>query len=733
MPTDQDAKIVTDPRATEHDGTLATAMSHRNLFVHRSPLHEISIRALAAARKRWSPRLGRGIPRHAIIDRLQHLDDRWRQKNVVSIDFFDTLALRPIEPPEFVIEKIAELSVSAILRECGLRLAEEEYLRGRSHCEARLRRNNVMYLDGDGEISLEQILSEYLAQLGVLNSELLNRLIDLEIRLESDLLQLNSGALDLLVMLKEAGKSTIIASDMYLSAKQLGVFCTKLGINPYVDRIYVSGECGVGKHSGRLFQHILASEQITPSDFIHIGDNANSDYLQPTLLGIEAVWLHERQNLRRRYRIEKKLRSQPQKFLEQFHERRGKKQFGSCENLEFYLFRDLAPAVFASIYCGIRDCLSLGIRRFYFLAREGIILQKVFDSLLRQHPEFSGEDVQTSILYCSRASTICARFDPAKPALTAAEVTVERFYNISYQNLLAAWNLSPDDFGHVFVNPPQLRSVKDIQKLFKENVQFAKTFSNRILAHQKLLVTYLNQERLFEQPCALIDVGWGATIQQNLEALRPSWKPVGIYLGTDHRYGVRNIRGYLFSPADFRAGAVLKSAPLMETLLSVEDVGSTYGYEQVGDVINPLQKRAASRPSDAQVSRDSVFGKYCETFVDLTRKYCMPADTLIEYGRERIHSMVCHPQREFLEAVARLNFSFDWGDEETHNLITPLPVSLFRKPKALAKRLWEAPWLFGTLKSHHLGLFNTPLSWLLGHEERLNKDSLAKLKRFVKS
>ena len=50
----------------------------------------------------------------------------------------------------------------------------------------------------------------------------------------------------------------------------------------------------LGKHSGRLFQHVLKEEDVLPEDVFHIGDNRRSDFKVPTTLGINAKWLYQK-------------------------------------------------------------------------------------------------------------------------------------------------------------------------------------------------------------------------------------------------------------------------------------------------------------------------------------------------------------------------------------------------------------------------------------------------------
>lgn len=85
--------------------------------------------------------------------------------------------------------------------------------------------------------------------------------------------------IDLLNDCKSKGKKIVITSDMYLPRIYFLTVFKKFGIS--FDYLFISGEEGVTKRTGKLFQVVLDKLKISPSKIVHIGDDLNNDIEQP--------------------------------------------------------------------------------------------------------------------------------------------------------------------------------------------------------------------------------------------------------------------------------------------------------------------------------------------------------------------------------------------------------------------------------------------------------------------
>lgn len=652
-------------------------------------------------------------------------------EGVIFLDFFDTLVTRPVEPPDFVLGKVAEISVSSINSRYGYLLTKESYLRGRSNCEKALHRESYLVCGQDNEALLSKVLERFLNQLGVSgDTELLAELIEAEVSLESDVLALNSSVKEFLTHLRKKDKRVYVLSDMYLSSELLSSLSERLGISEYIDGFYVSGELGFGKHSGRLFEYVLKEQRVSASDVLHVGDNVHSDYKMPDSLGINAKWLYQPGELKRRYAVERRLRKNPERFVRQVISNQSELLYQQSEILEKRLFTHIAPAVFTMAYKSLRACISLGINKLYFLAREGITLRKVFECLIEKHPEFQSCEFQLRTLYCSRASTVCGRVPVKNDAKQLLIMVAERSTDFSFDSFLKAWNIDEARLKNSPETWPELQSRDDLLHFLNENSEIRDEILGCLRRDRDDLIAYLEQEGVPHAPCAFVDVGWSGSIQKNIDALGTGSQIYGMYLGTSEEFEARNLKGHIFSSSDYRTGSVHKAAPLTETLLSVSDVATTIDYERHGEAIRPVFKNDDQAVALNSVLRDRVFSDFYDVFHDLTRKYCIPTAVLTEHSRRQYFHLICHPDRPFLKVIGDLKFNFDWGREDTHLLVGKLSFADFFRPSKVLFTLWSSPWLFGTLKASRLGLLNWPLSWFLGHEELINRRLLRKIKPY---
>ncbi len=107
-----------------------------------------------------------------------------------------------------------------------------------------------------------------------------------ELRSEAVCLVPIKPAVDRVDRLHAEGHRIIFASDMYLPASFIRERLQEYGIFHPGDRLYVSGELGITKGSGKLFQYILDREKLAPEQLVHCGDNPHSDAVVPAKMGI---------------------------------------------------------------------------------------------------------------------------------------------------------------------------------------------------------------------------------------------------------------------------------------------------------------------------------------------------------------------------------------------------------------------------------------------------------------
>ena len=101
-------------------------------------------------------------------------------------------------------------------------------------------------------------------------------------------MELEPGALSLLLRLKERGIKLGVGSDMtaYMQYKKL----KKLGILQYLDFIVTSEEAGAEKPAPRLFELCVKKAGCKPEECVFIGDSLKKDVIGPAKCGLIGTW-----------------------------------------------------------------------------------------------------------------------------------------------------------------------------------------------------------------------------------------------------------------------------------------------------------------------------------------------------------------------------------------------------------------------------------------------------------
>lgn len=207
---------------------------------------------------------------------------------VVSVDLFDTLLLRRLEPEPQRFRDIA--ARWADLKPCrDGDLTASAIFHARWQC-AKMAYRAAQPIFSVREATILEILRLQLQALR-LPVELLPEVLELELAYEEAALRPNPAVASLCQAARNAGCRVVVASDMYLRAEDLDRLLVRHDLANLIDAIYVSAAIGVTKRSGYLFHHLLRTENAPAGAVLHLGDHYHSDFRIPRLLGIDAHWL----------------------------------------------------------------------------------------------------------------------------------------------------------------------------------------------------------------------------------------------------------------------------------------------------------------------------------------------------------------------------------------------------------------------------------------------------------
>jgi FMN phosphatase YigB (HAD superfamily) len=581
-----------------HDGDMAALPARAVRAAPAGPAPPR--RALAAASDPADPAAD---PRLApVLDALER-----RAISALSLDFFGTLWQRAVPHPTAVFAHAAALMSRAgvLPRGTDPRL----YLHLRARAEARARRGAP-----GGEVPLAAI-HEALPRT-LLGSHPARRAAaaSLERAAEAELGAVDPAVAALARRARERGVKVAITSDTYLSPDDLLALLAGGGAGFTPDLVVTSSAAGRNKVGG-LHLTVAAALGLAPSRLAHLGDDLDADVIAARRAGLAAFHLAARdEELRVAAAREDALLDDPGAPDAGLSWLRGRAAARAAGGSALPEHARLGAAFLGPVLAGFADfvadaLLEGGHPGAVFLLREGPFLAELVGAAL----DARGAALRLSPLWISRQAAFRAALaELSEASLRAALERRERPTVAEFLRALGAPPgapaLPPDLLGERMEREAVVGRVLD--------ALLAPPVRARLEAgaarQRALLAAHLARAAPWRGPVALVDLGWGATIQGLVaRALRAHGAPrplLGLYLAATPRAAEAaleggEVRGFLASPGrhDAAAEVVARSPELLEQAC-LHPVGSTLSWTRgPGGAPEPvLAARAPDPAGDAE-------------------------------------------------------------------------------------------------------------------------------------
>lgn len=256
------------------------------------------------------------------------------------------------------------------------------------------------------EVSIENIY-DALRKILNMTQKVSDRIQSLEFEVEYD----NIRGIDKNFMqMKEhinRGEKVILISDMYWHERELHRLLKKIDAVFDGIQIYSSCDYKVTKQTGKFYKIIRKIEGIDYKDWVHFGDNVSSDYKIPMELGISASL----------FKWQK-----PTGFEEELSG-----HYGQDKDIQYYLGCSrnarldtesitepymVGTSIGGSLILSyvnwiLARCMQEGIKRLYFISRDGYLLKKAADILI----EKKNLCIKTQYIYGSRRAWRVSSWD----------------------------------------------------------------------------------------------------------------------------------------------------------------------------------------------------------------------------------------------------------------------------------------------------------------------------------
>ena len=386
-------------------------------------------------------------------------------------------------------------------------------------------------------------------------------------------------------------ESDLVISDMYLDRDAMLKIARKCALEVRPEHMLVSSEFNATKHDGGLFD--LASALRTVAE--HEGDNLRSDVQVPTSKGIASKHFRDISPSD----LEKSWGDQPgdARYIAGVIRaaRLANIRGHSAEEWNIYA-QIVAPVLVQFVEWIFSDATSRGIRKLFFLARDGQILFRIAKKLC----ESRNLEFECCYLYASRqafhlpghrtieeseswllddTSSLTLRMVAARAGVecSAFAKIASRYFEVGADD-----NLSTEQ--------------RSLLPLIIRTQDFADLFDSASDTAYDLAYAYFSQEGVIAEDygdIAIIDVGWNARLQRSLEnILAKSGSSAvnvhGYYLGIAktcvYRTGDR-VHGFVldpFEPAKEYEGWLDRYRAVIEFFLSA-DHPSVHSYARGDD------------------------------------------------------------------------------------------------------------------------------------------------------
>jgi len=506
--------------------------------------------------------------------------------SVIAFDVFDTLVRRTVNP-----EKVKLLALDRLRHRLALSGINTAGLyRLRHRIETELCRANA---DAHGELEFrfadmaralhQELLAARIVPAPSDPDDFVEALFDCELGMERSVLHPIPEVVAALAAAQAGGRTVILISDFYLPASRLRTLLAGVGVSVAPDRVFVSCDRMASKRSGRIFPIVAEQLGVAPADMVMVGDNPHSDGAMAKAGGLTSVLLNAQAN----HAFYTSAAADPSLWPNA--EQAFRSVMEASGAAETRAMRMVAPALLLFIERLYRQARRNGYHHLFFLAREGQLLQDLFEAH-QTALGLSGEArIATHYLTVSRRACFLCSLRPLDEEDFAG--LFANYQRISLADFLNSLRFTADEVIG-FAKELDLDAAR-CEEDFPTSETFARlralprfrnAYEDRRSEQRGNFLAYLDQfgVDLTAHPLVLVDVGWKGTIQDFIRAIVPPAVDIqGFYLGLlSAGQSVANKTGLLFSNVGGVTSGFFvygENRSLFEILLYA-DHGSAHGY-----------------------------------------------------------------------------------------------------------------------------------------------------------
>lgn len=260
-------------------------------------------------------------------------------------------------------------------------------------------------------------------------------------------------------------------------------------------------------------------------------------------------------------------------------------------------YNTVGPVMFEYTSWILHQAQQQGLKKLYFLARDGYLLQKIAELICHKH----NIDIECRYLYCSRFSLRMPSYHLIGDEMY--DLLLNNGYYVTAKSLLMRARLTEsernDMYAELGITEPDRKlaynEFTDICSELRKSERYKKLVLEKSRQAYPVTIEYFRQEKLFDDDAiAIVDSGWTGSMQRSIRQLVRSagynGRIVGFYFGMYAKPRETADGEYLtfYFDKDSNTKQKLKfNNNLFECMLSA-DHPMTLGYEHSDSRITPV-------------------------------------------------------------------------------------------------------------------------------------------------
>jgi predicted HAD superfamily hydrolase len=455
-----------------------------------------------------------------------------------SFDIFDTLITRKIATPYGVFAIMQDI----LLKDSHYNIPK--YIR-QNFYEYRMAAERYMYSYNSftydySDCNFDEIYEIFKSNYSLSDMQT-NSLKELEKKIEYENVIPIGENIDFVKKILSQNNNVILISDMYHSSSFIKSLLVQFDKTFENIPLYVSNEFKKKKHGGELYKDIKNIYNVAYEKWFHFGDNLISDIQDAQTLGIKAI----------RY-VNFELTNNQNLLLNKIPQDKKLQLMIGCEKIsclenknEIYkIGATLAgPILVPYVLWLLREARQKGLKRLYFIARDGYILKKIADSIIEEN----NFDIETKYIYGSRIAW-------QLPALTIDVnhlIHIIKQYGTNKELLSKSLDITEKELVSFLPKYFDFKNKHDIFNALKDNKEFVNTIHEKHQSACLNLINYLKQEIDFsDDNFAFVDLSGSGVTQNCLASVINTFypKPIISYYLRNGVYKIQpqNVERYFY-------------------------------------------------------------------------------------------------------------------------------------------------------------------------------------------